>query len=141
MLEDLENLPKIFEEWEKRDKLINASRGAEFVLSFRRAILDLAVQLQSNTNAEINIITGEIGKLWLKSAKIARKYVNVKNYNGVWLGPLLLNIYSNVSLLSGLDYTNKHTCIFCPLPIHVRRKTCVLSKLNCTGRKDLTKTL
>lgn len=75
MLEDLENLPKIFEEWEKRDKLVNASRGAEFVLGMRRAILDLAVQLQSNINAENTIITEEIGKLWLKSAKIARKYV------------------------------------------------------------------
>ncbi|OXU29026.1 hypothetical protein TSAR_005154 [Trichomalopsis sarcophagae] len=73
MLEDLENLPKIFEEWEKRDKLVNASRGAEFVLGMRRAILDLAVQLQSNVNAQNTIITEEIGKLWLKSAKIARK--------------------------------------------------------------------
>lgn len=73
MLEDFENLPSIFQEWEKRDKLINASRGAEFVLGMRRAILDLAVQLKSNRNNGNNIITEEIGKLWLKSAKIARK--------------------------------------------------------------------
>lgn len=73
MLEDSENLPMIFEEWEKRDKLINASRGAEFVLGMRRAILDLAVQLQTNVNAEKVDIKEFIGKLWLKSAKIARK--------------------------------------------------------------------
>ncbi|XP_014204493.1 serine/threonine-protein kinase ATR [Copidosoma floridanum] len=73
MLDDLHNLPKIVEEWEKRDKLINASRGAEFILGMRRAILDLAVQLQSNTDGNKTVITGEIGKLWLKSAKIARK--------------------------------------------------------------------
>jgi hypothetical protein len=73
MLDDLENLPVIFDEWEKRDKLINASRGAEFVIGMRRAILDLAVQLQSSSNADKTIITEEIGKLWLKSAKIARK--------------------------------------------------------------------
>ncbi|XP_011503709.1 PREDICTED: serine/threonine-protein kinase atr-like [Ceratosolen solmsi marchali] len=73
MLNDLENMPVIFEEWEKRDKLINASRGAEFVIGMRRAILDLVVQLQLNSNANKTIITKEIGKLWLKSAKIARK--------------------------------------------------------------------
>ncbi|KAJ8680180.1 hypothetical protein QAD02_015967 [Eretmocerus hayati] len=73
MLEDLENLPTIFDEWEKRDKFINASRGAEFILGMRRAILDLAVQLQSNVDTEKIVLTEQIGKLWLKSAKIARK--------------------------------------------------------------------
>ena len=73
MLEDMQNLPKIFEEWKKRDKLINASRGAEFILGMRRAILDLAVQLKTNTDTGKSIITEEIGNLWLKSAKIARK--------------------------------------------------------------------
>lgn len=73
MLEDFENLPSIFEEWERRDKLINASRGAEFVLGMRRAILDLAVQLKTNRNSSNSIITEQIGQLWLKSAKIARK--------------------------------------------------------------------
>lgn len=73
MLEDFENLPAIFQEWEKRDKLINASRGASFVLGMRRAILDIAVQLKSNQNSSNPIITEQIGQLWLKSAKIARK--------------------------------------------------------------------
>ncbi|XP_058804986.1 serine/threonine-protein kinase ATR-like [Phymastichus coffea] len=73
MLEDSENLPMIFDEWEKRDKLINASRGAEFICGMRTAILDLAVQLQVNSKPEKIIIKEEIGKLWLKSAKNARK--------------------------------------------------------------------
>lgn len=76
ILEDSENLPMIFDEWEKRDKLINASRGAEFICGMRRAILDLAVELQANlkSEAEKTIIKEEIGKLWLTSAKNARKY-------------------------------------------------------------------
>ncbi|KAL7294393.1 hypothetical protein TKK_0012398 [Trichogramma kaykai] len=73
MLENMDCLPTIFEEWGLRDKLVNASRGAEFILEMRRAILDLAAQLQSETNTGKTLITEEIGKLWLKSAKIARK--------------------------------------------------------------------
>jgi len=38
--------------------------------------LDLAVQLQQKThNTENSMLKQEIGKIWLKSAKIARKYV------------------------------------------------------------------
>ena len=73
MLEDLSNLPIIFEEWQKRDNLINTSRGAEFILGMRRAILDLAVQLQSTNGTQRSILTREVGKMWLKSSKIARK--------------------------------------------------------------------
>ncbi|OAD54306.1 Serine/threonine-protein kinase atr [Eufriesea mexicana] len=74
MLTDIEQLPMIFEEWEKRGHLIRASRGVEFVLSMRRATLDLAVQLQREIeNRENSVLKQEIGKIWLKSAKIARK--------------------------------------------------------------------
>lgn len=76
MLTDIGQVPMIFEEWEKRGQLIRASRGVEFVLSMRRATLDLAVQLQKEIeNRENSVLKEEIGKIWLKSAKIARKYV------------------------------------------------------------------
>lgn len=75
MLTDIEQLSTIFEEWEKRGQLVRASRGVEFVLSMRRATLDLAVQLQNEmNNSENSVLKQEIGKIWLKSAKIARKY-------------------------------------------------------------------
>ncbi|XP_018056134.1 PREDICTED: serine/threonine-protein kinase ATR [Atta colombica] len=74
MLNNAEDLPSILEEWEKRGQLLRASRGVEFVLSMRRATLDLAVQLQRKTqNTENLMLKQEIGKIWLKSAKIARK--------------------------------------------------------------------
>ncbi|KAL6262489.1 hypothetical protein P5V15_007574 [Pogonomyrmex californicus] len=74
MLNNVEGLSLILEEWEKRGQLLKASRGVEFVLSMRRATLDLAVQLQQKTqNTENLMLKQEIGKIWLKSAKIARK--------------------------------------------------------------------
>ncbi|XP_011329801.1 serine/threonine-protein kinase ATR isoform X3 [Ooceraea biroi] len=74
MLNNAEDLPAMLEEWENRGQLLRASRGVEFVLSMRRAILDLAVQLQGKTrNTENSMLKQEIGKIWLKSAKIARK--------------------------------------------------------------------
>ncbi|XP_024944291.1 serine/threonine-protein kinase ATR isoform X2 [Cephus cinctus] len=74
MLENVENLPAIFEEWEKRSQLIHASRGVEFVLGMRRASLDLAVQLHQESSQSVrSTLREEIGKIWLKSAKIARK--------------------------------------------------------------------
>lgn len=76
MLNNIEQLPMIFEEWEKRGQLVRASRGVEFVLSMRRATLDLALQLQREIeNKENSVLKQEIGKIWLKSAKIARKFV------------------------------------------------------------------
>jgi len=76
MLNNAEGLPTMLVEWEKRGQLLRASRGVEFVLSMRRATLDLAVQLQRKTqNTENLMLKQEIGKVWLKSAKIARKYV------------------------------------------------------------------
>lgn len=75
MLTDINQLPMIFEEWEKRGQLVRSSRGVEFVLSMRRATLDLAVQLEKQiNNTENSVFKQEIGKIWLKSAKIARKY-------------------------------------------------------------------
>ncbi|XP_048511999.1 serine/threonine-protein kinase ATR isoform X2 [Athalia rosae] len=74
MLVDPEQLPSIFKEWEMRGELVRASRGVEAVLSMRRATLDLAVQLQRQTTGlENSTLKQEIGKIWLKSAKIARK--------------------------------------------------------------------
>ncbi|XP_076632761.1 serine/threonine-protein kinase atr isoform X1 [Colletes latitarsis] len=74
MLTNIKQLPMIFEEWEKRGQLVRASRGVEFVFSMRRATLDLAVQLQEEVNnTENSVLKQEIGKIWLKSAKIARK--------------------------------------------------------------------
>ncbi|XP_076654433.1 serine/threonine-protein kinase ATR [Halictus rubicundus] len=74
MLTDIHQLPMIFEEWEKRGQLVRSSRGVEFVLSMRRATLDLAVQLDKQiNNRENSVLKQEIGKIWLKSAKIARK--------------------------------------------------------------------
>ncbi|XP_025157159.1 serine/threonine-protein kinase ATR [Harpegnathos saltator] len=74
MMNNVEGLPVILEEWEKRGQLLRTSRGVEFVLSMRRATLDLAVQLQRQTrNTENSTLNQEIGKIWLKSAKIARK--------------------------------------------------------------------
>ncbi|XP_076679651.1 serine/threonine-protein kinase atr isoform X1 [Andrena cerasifolii] len=74
MLTSVEQLPMIFGEWEERGQLVRASRGVEFVFSMRRASLDLAVQLQKATNnSENSVLKQEIGKIWRKSAKIARK--------------------------------------------------------------------
>ncbi|XP_026671548.1 serine/threonine-protein kinase ATR-like isoform X2 [Ceratina calcarata] len=74
MLTNVEQLPMIFDEWETRGQLVRASRGVEFVLSMRRSTLDLALQLQRETqNTENTVLKQEIGKIWLKSAKIARK--------------------------------------------------------------------
>ncbi|XP_071651380.1 serine/threonine-protein kinase ATR [Temnothorax longispinosus] len=74
MLNNAEGLPTMLGEWEKRGQLLRTSRGVEFVLSMRRATLDLAVQLQRKTqNTENVMLKQEIGKIWLKSAKIARK--------------------------------------------------------------------
>ncbi|KZC05824.1 Serine/threonine-protein kinase atr [Dufourea novaeangliae] len=74
MLTDIHQLPMILEEWEKRGQLVRASRGVEFVLSMRRATLDLAVHLEKEINNRENpVLKQEIGKIWLKSAKIARK--------------------------------------------------------------------
>lgn len=74
MLVSPELLPTIFKEWEMRGQLVRASRGVESVLSMRRATLDLAVQLQRQTSdTENSVLTAEIGKIWLQSAKIARK--------------------------------------------------------------------
>ncbi|XP_011875240.1 PREDICTED: serine/threonine-protein kinase ATR [Vollenhovia emeryi] len=77
MLDNTEGLPAMLEEWEKRGQLLRTSRGVEFVLSMRRATLDLAVQLQqkiqSTENLSKKMLKQEIGKIWLKSAKIARK--------------------------------------------------------------------
>lgn len=74
MLNNAEGFPVMLEEWEKRGQLLRASRGLEFVLSMRRATLDLAVQLQQKIHSiENSMLKQEIGKIWLKSAKIARK--------------------------------------------------------------------
>lgn len=67
-------VPSIFEEWEKRFQLVKASSEVEFVLSMRRATLDLAFLYQRETmNVENSVLKEEIGKIWIKSAKIARK--------------------------------------------------------------------
>lgn len=74
ILENVENVPSIFEEWDKRFQLVKASTGVEFVLSMRRATLDLALRYQlENHNSENSVLKEEIGKIWLKSSKIARK--------------------------------------------------------------------
>lgn len=74
MLEKIESLPTIFDEWDARGQLVRASRGVEFVLGMRRATLNLAVQLQKETSNVENVeLKEEIGMIWLKSAKIARK--------------------------------------------------------------------
>ncbi|XP_020296818.1 serine/threonine-protein kinase ATR [Pseudomyrmex gracilis] len=74
MLNNIDGFSLLLEEWDKRGQLLRTSRGVEFVLSMRRAALDLAVQLQQNTrNTENSMLRQEIGKIWLKSAKIARK--------------------------------------------------------------------
>ncbi|KAI4487089.1 hypothetical protein M0802_012043 [Mischocyttarus mexicanus] len=75
MLTDVKQVPLIFEEWDKRGQLLTASRGIEFVLGMRRAILDIALSLDKKNNPEEDNpqIKQEIGKIWLKNAKIARK--------------------------------------------------------------------
>ncbi|XP_046813707.1 serine/threonine-protein kinase ATR isoform X1 [Vespa crabro] len=74
MMTDVKQVPLILEEWDKRGQLIRTSRGIEFVLGMRRATLDLAVKLQAKTSGTENLeLKREIGKIWLKSAKIARK--------------------------------------------------------------------
>lgn len=74
IITDITQLPKILEEWEKRWQLVKASSEVEFVLSMRRATLDLAMQYQQEVNNVDDLtLKEEIGKMWLKSAKIARK--------------------------------------------------------------------
>ncbi|XP_044590601.1 serine/threonine-protein kinase atr-like [Cotesia glomerata] len=87
MIKDINSLPTIFDEWEKRSSLVRASRGVEFVMGMRRAALNLALTLNSNEESAPNhskltkrlnestksTLKEEIGKIWLKSAKIARK--------------------------------------------------------------------
>lgn len=78
MLENIDALPQIFDEWDSRGQLVRASRGVEFVLGMRRATLNLAVQLHNEIHGSKNALktqelTEEIGMIWLKSAKIARK--------------------------------------------------------------------
>ncbi|XP_011304533.1 serine/threonine-protein kinase atr-like [Fopius arisanus] len=75
MLRNIESLPVIFNEWEQREQLIKASRGVESVLGMRRAILDLFVHLikSRDPSSDVSLLKQEIGKIWLKSAKIARK--------------------------------------------------------------------
>ncbi|XP_043497369.1 serine/threonine-protein kinase ATR-like isoform X1 [Polistes fuscatus] len=75
MITDVKQVPLIFEEWDKRDQLLTTSRGIEFVLGMRRAILDIALELYKRKDFEEDNLQlkQEIGKLWLKSAKIARK--------------------------------------------------------------------
>lgn len=77
MMTDVKQVPLILDEWDKRGQLIRTSRGIEFVLGMRRATLDLAVKLQAKTSGTENLeLKREIGKIWLKSAKIARKYIS-----------------------------------------------------------------
>ena len=74
ILVNVENVPSIFDEWDKRFQLVKASRGVEFVLGMRRATLDLALRYQQEKfNTENSVLKEEIGKIWLKSSKIARK--------------------------------------------------------------------
>ncbi|XP_008550901.1 serine/threonine-protein kinase atr [Microplitis demolitor] len=90
MIKDIDALPNIFDEWEKRSSLVRASRGVEFVMGMRRAALDLALTLSNTNNKPSTAVSSdnklmsrlnernkslkeEIGKIWLKSAKIARK--------------------------------------------------------------------
>lgn len=74
ILVNVDAVPSIFEEWEKRFQLVKASSGVEFLLSMRRATLDLAFLYQrETTNVENTVLMEEIGKIWIKSAKIARK--------------------------------------------------------------------
>ncbi|XP_015115874.1 serine/threonine-protein kinase atr [Diachasma alloeum] len=75
MLKNVESLPIILKEWEQREQLIRASRGVESVLGMRRATLDLFVQLTESNQltTDVSNLKQEIGKIWLKSAKIARK--------------------------------------------------------------------
>lgn len=76
ILVNVDAVPSIFEEWEKRFQLVKASSGVEFLLSMRRATLDLAFLYQrETTNVENTVLMEEIGKIWIKSAKIARKWV------------------------------------------------------------------
>ncbi|KAF7998404.1 hypothetical protein HCN44_009802 [Aphidius gifuensis] len=72
MINNINNLPQIFKEWEERDQLIRTSKNVEFVLSMRRATLGFAVKLATLDEQKI-LLNKEIGKIWLKSAKIARK--------------------------------------------------------------------
>ncbi|XP_012274502.1 serine/threonine-protein kinase ATR [Orussus abietinus] len=78
MTSDSGNLPgslaAVIEEWEKRGRLVRASRGAESVLGMRRAALDLVVRHREEAGLPKNpVLEEEIGKIWLQSAKMARK--------------------------------------------------------------------
>lgn len=66
MINDINNLPIIFNKWNERDQLIRTSKNTEFVLSMRRAGLDFAVKLATSDEQKIMLNT-EIGKIWLKS--------------------------------------------------------------------------
>lgn len=98
MMTDVKQVPLIFEEWDKRGQLIRTSRGIEFVLGMRRATLDLAVKLQAKTTGTENLeLKREIGKIWLKSAKIARKYISFDTRKYIYIYFFLLKYY--ISLL------------------------------------------
>ncbi|KAK0088729.1 hypothetical protein PV325_010836 [Microctonus aethiopoides] len=88
ILKDIYTLPELLNEWEQRGQLVRGSRGVELVLGMRRAALDLGVQIEKNkinNNQDINmmeaseqqpffrVLQQEIGKIWLRSARIARK--------------------------------------------------------------------
>ncbi|KAK0175715.1 hypothetical protein PV327_009444 [Microctonus hyperodae] len=88
IINDIYALPELLSEWEQRGQLVRGSRGVELVLGMRRAALDLGVQIEKNkinNNQDINMIEAseqqpffrvlqqEIGKIWLRSARIARK--------------------------------------------------------------------
>lgn len=74
VLKDVNKFETIFDEWEKRGQLLTTSRGQEFVLNMRRAFLNFARKLgDKRGERESASLKCEIGKLWLKSAKIARK--------------------------------------------------------------------
>lgn len=74
MMNNVENMPQIFEEWEKRGQLVRAFRGQEFLLKMRRTILDLALKLYDEKKDTVGtVLKDQIGEFWLKSARIARK--------------------------------------------------------------------
>lgn len=73
-MNNVENMPQIFEEWEKRGQLVRAFRGQEFLLKMRRTILDLALKLYDEKKDTVGtVLKDQIGEFWLKSARIARK--------------------------------------------------------------------
>ncbi|XP_034947758.1 serine/threonine-protein kinase ATR-like [Chelonus insularis] len=87
LIKNKDNLINIFDEWEKRGRLVRASRGVEFVLGMRRGTLGLILQVETDKfltdqnnklsnhlkSSWYSHLKEEVGKIWLKSAKIARK--------------------------------------------------------------------